>query len=407
MILGELVMGIRYGILLLLLLIALSFASALTVEEKTFSQTVYDDFVVSGANKEKCEEIAFVRVNDENYTILSVHADFMPNATGRIAGIGVYVNDANSALTFLQVSNFLNSWARVILPKSELGEKNKIRLCAKTSDVVTEIRILNDSIIGTYKIADFSKEGAFTKTVDNASPEVGEEVKVTVKLHNYGNEETFVTIKHIAENVEMPEVEITRGETEKSSWVAPGGEIAMEYYIKANVAIRMSLPYAIASYKNTFGEVVKLASTMPDLDVKGIEQKLFALLLTESSTSKTGERTKVTIAVKNKSTEAIRDVFVSISLPNEIALEGTNAKSIPIIEPNESISLAFYVSAQKPGAYRVGCNLLYDSVPFACEKITLTFEELGISYAIVAGAVLLAIGLAIYMYLYFSSEKKQ
>ncbi|MBI2530362.1 MAG: hypothetical protein HYW05_04430 [Candidatus Diapherotrites archaeon] len=392
--------------LLLFAIIGLSFAYSATVEEKTFAQMVYDDFVVSGANREKCEEIAFVRANDENYTILSVHADFMPNATGRIAGISVYVNDANSALTTLLAGNFLEDWARVILPKWELKEKNKIKLCAKTSDVVTEIKILNDSKIGTYRIADFSKEGAFTKTASNASPEVGEEVKVTVTLHNYGNEETFVTIKHIAENVEMPEIEITRGETEKNGWVAPGNEIAMEYYMRPKVAIRMSLPYAIAEYTNTFGETVKLASAMPDLDVKAIEQRLFAIVLPESNVKKTGERAKIAIAVKNQSTETIKDVFVSISLPEGIELEGSSSSNIPLIEAGETVSLAFYVSAQEPGTYRVGCNVTYDSVPLACDRVAIAYEAQGINYAIVAGAVLLAIGLAIYMYLYFSSEKK-
>ena len=393
--------------LLLFTIIGLSFAYSATVEEKTFAQMVYDDFIVSGANIEKCEEIAFVRANDENYTILGVHADFMPNATGRIAGISVYVNDANSALTTLLPGNFLEDWARVILPKAELKEKNKIKLCAKTSDVVTEIKILNDSKIGTYRIADFSKEGAFTKTVDDANPEVGEEVKVSVKLHNYGNEETFATIKHIAENVEMPEIEITRGETEKNGWVAPGSEMVMEYYIRPKVAIRMSLPYAIAEYTNTFGETVKLASTMPDLDVKAIEQRLFAIVLPESNVKKTGERAKIAIAVKNQSTEAIGDVFVSISLPEGIALEGANSRNIPLIEAGETVSIAFYVSAQEPGTYRVGCNVTYDSVPLACDRVAIAYEAQGINYAIVAGAILLAIGLAIYMYLYFSSEKKQ
>ncbi len=397
----------QFYALLVFAIIAISFASASTVEEKTFAQMVYDDFIVSGANSEKCEEIAFIRANDENYTILSVHADFMPNATGRIAGISIYVNDSNSALTFLQASNFLNDWARVILPKAGLKEKNKIKLCAKTSDVVTEIKILNDSKIGTYKIADFSKEGAFTKTAGDAAPEVGEEVKVTVTLHNYGNEETFATIKHIAENVEMPEIEITRGETEKNGWVAPGSDMVMEYYMRPRVAIRMSLPYAVAEYTNTFGENIKLASTMPDLDVKAIEQRIFAIVLPESNAKKTGDRMKIAIAVKNQSTETINDVFVSISLPEGIELEGTNSHNIPLLEAGETVSLAYYVSAQNPGTYRVGCNITYDSVPLACDRVAVVYEAQGINYAIVAGAVLLAIGLAIYMYLYFSSEKKQ
>lgn len=399
-------MKAQFYALLMFAIIGLSFASALTVEEKTFAQMVYDDFAVSGANREKCEEIAFVRANDENYTILSVHADFMPNPAGRIAGISVYVNDANSALTTLLAGNFLNDWARVIIPKAGLKEKNKIKLCAKTSDVVTEIKILNDSKIGTYRIADFSKEGAFTKIVSNASPEVGEEIKVTVRLHNYGNEETFATMKHIAENVEMPEIEITRGETEKNGWVAPGSEMAMEYYIRPKVAIRMSLPYAVAEYTNAFGENIKLASAMPDMDVKGIEQRLFAIVLPESNVKKTGERVKIAIAVKNKSTETIDDVFVSISLPEGIELEGANSSNIPSIEAGETVSLAFYVSAQDPGTYRIGCNITYDSVPLACDRVAVAYEAQGINYAIVAGAVLLAIGLAIYMYLYFSSEKK-
>jgi hypothetical protein len=216
----------------------MSFAYATTVEEKTFKQMVYDDFIVSGKNTEKCEDIAFIKTNDENYTILSLHAEFLPSAKGKIASITVYLNDANAALTTLQPSNFLNDWARVFLPKGQLKEKNKLKLCAKTSDVVVEVRILSDSKIGTYKTADFSEENAFTKTVSNTTPQIGEEIKVSVKLHNYGNEESFVTIRHFPPNAEMPEIEITHGDTEKSGWIAPGNEMLMEYYIKPKIAVR-------------------------------------------------------------------------------------------------------------------------------------------------------------------------
>ena len=152
---------------------------------------------------------------------------------------------------------------------------------------------------------------------------------------------------------------------------------------------------------------MKLASTMPDLSVKKIEQRLFAIVLPESNVKNAGERAKIAIAVKNQSTETIDDVFVSISLPEGIALEGASSHNIPLIEAGETVNIAFYVSAQEPGTYRIGCNITYDSVPLACEKVAIVYEAQGINSIIVAGAVLLAIGLAIYMYLYFSSEKKQ
>ncbi len=383
------------------------FCAAAVLSEKKLSESGYSDFVVQGADRNACKEIAFAKDLNQNaqgdFTVFSLHAEFLPVITEN-ASATIFLNAEENALETAKATVFENNWFRFVLPNEKLKAQNKIRVCLQTSSTVTEARMLSDSIIGTYKMPEFKAEN-FTKTVDNDAPLVGEEFEVTIKLSNTGSEATDINILHMKPEVENNYVQILRGQTSYFNIIKPGETITLKYSAKARKASPMSLAGAVAYYSNIFGERKKIVSNYPFLDVREPEVKVKALFLLKEAAKKVSETTSAQIAIKNEGQNTLYNIAVYLELPEGIMLvNGNIAENIVSLKPKETKFFDFNISSARAGDFELGCKLAYldyNVTETNCETARISFEEKKVPEEIVFAGIIVLGTLLVYAFFHF------
>src|SRR3989344_876270 len=353
-------------------------AAAEALSEQSLSQANFQGLTVEGANKQECESASFLKnsfIEQQGvFTIFSIHAEFLPVNEGE-AGISAFINDSEEALAELKPKDFKNNWARVQIPKENLSEKNTLKVCAKTSNSITTVKVLEDSKIGYYKMPVLTVE----KTVSDSRPIVGKEVKVTVKAKNIGSAEAKASVKYWS--IEEEIAQITKGDVEFEGIIKPGEAVELNYYVKPKYALQMDLASAWADFENVFGETERVYSNRPTLYVQEPEFKIMAFLSTQEQTAlKPGEQAEITLTLRNQAKAAIENVSISFQAPESVTLSKEKIEGV-----TKTINLSA-TSLFEEGSFQIGCKASYNDPALAsseCNKLVLEFEEPKASQAFV------------------------
>jgi len=390
-------------LVLFLFFVLLGAAEAKTLEEQTFKKMGYSGVIAQGANEEKCAEFAFYKnmeLNKEgHFTVLSVHAVFSPISEGK-AKVTVYLN--GEQVKELTTGEFRNKWARIVLEREKLKETNQLTICAKASESITKVEVLDDSIIGTYLMPYFP-EGTLTKKVSNDKPLVGEEVTITVTLRNEGSEAVEVKINRKKPNIEREDIEIIRAETqtEITGTVEAGKEIKLVYTAEIKLSETRVLEAAIATYTNIFGEKETIYSNYPEVIVLEPEKAIEPTIFMEKPLNTVGKEAEIIISAKNNSQNTKYNISLKLTAPEGVNIKGNTSQLIDSLEPKETRYFTVKASAEKAGVYELGCTAAYDAnVLEECEKTPLEFEETAPNTILPIGIVLMLIGLGFYAYIY-------
>jgi hypothetical protein len=404
----------KYGILIAFALIIPIIVGANTISEYSLEELGYAGIEATNMEEFECldAEILNVDTNNSVYTVLSIHAEFVPISDGK-AIVRTYLNDAN--ISELKPEDFSDGWARIILPREKQEQVNSIRICGKASLTISKIRIFNDSKIGLYFKEDFSREHSFSQEVSNPTPAPGEEFTVRAILRNYGSKESYAEIRYRKENLDewLPSIEVLKGKTsaegiipkciernEQEECVVPG-ELRIEYTARVKKPLKLTLFPAVAQYENVFGEKKQIESNRLNMEITEPEIKIEASMLPEKNTLKTGEKTRAIITIKNNGTSALYNLSVELNNEEMIEIEGKEQWLIKEIKAGELKEYDLNITSVVSGISEIGCTISYldyNVTETRCKNAEIVFEQAELNPAILAGAGLLIIGIVIYAY---------
>lgn len=394
------------------LVLALSVvASAETISESKFSELGYNDFSVLDSNKEDCSEYQFLKGANQNseeyYDVVSLHGEFAPIAS-RDAKISVYLSsERTSGMEEIGKANstdFKSGWLRIVLPGEKLSEQNLVRVCLRTSFSTSSATIKSDSAMGTYKMADFSKPGAMVESVTSTEPVVGEQITVTVTAKNMGSEGTNATLHYWDVPMLETSMKVVGGQTSKTEFLEPGQSTTMVYQVKAKRPVQMSLPRAIVTFTNVFGEEQSEYSNYQTLYVKQPPFLVSATILPDSESNPAGKSVPISIAVKNNGTSTIYNLGIEINAHPEGLSLGDASQTILELEPKEIKYLKADALSSQAGKYELGCSIVYLENPElkgSCALQAISFENPAAALIVGAIVILALISAIIFLYIHF------
>jgi hypothetical protein len=399
---------VKGKLLILLILLLASMASATTIEEKSFREYGVRSYSVEGVEHSGCVEVQFMRsaedLDPRNQHVLSLHADFSPLKRGP-AVINILIN--GEPLMEKNADEFSTGWARFSLPKEMLQELNQLEVCMHTTQSITKIEVLEDSIIGIYRMADFSHEDSLEKVVNTGNPTVNRPFTVTIVARNYGAGDANVFIDYRI--VAMPRVELIEGET-RFQGVIPAynfdtnqpGMASFNYKLFPKEEIRMTLPRATLTYTDIFGDAITVKSTQPDLYVERIDKPVEGLFVLENAFNAVGEEVEVKLVFKNNLGDEVQNIAVYIEGSEGLEVD-KKVDVVTSLEGQASTQIELKVKAEEAGAYALKCDIVFrdeniESIP--CPEEVIYFEQEKADVLLLAGAALAAVALLIYLFIY-------
>lgn len=378
--------------LFILLVILAGFAQAETIKEETFTSMGYEGFEIDGVNKKECQTITFFdEFNSEEFTIISVHFEFLPEIKGD-ANITVELN--NELISVITAGK--GGFERIIVQKEKLKEKNELELCGNTSNSIPKLQVLDDSMIGNYKTA-FFPEGSLKKEVVSSESIVGQEITVKTTLKNYGNEKALVEI--IDGDKERKDIELIKGKSSFTGEIKAGEEISLEFTYRLKDKDTRVLPNAEATYLNEFGEEEGIKSNYPEIKPSGHEKKLEPVIMLKKQINKINKESEIEIVIINNSLETIHNSKIRVFGAEELMLE-KKEKQFESIHPKEIVYFKTKVKSNTAGKFELGCEIEFEGKKVSCEKTTIIFEKEEIKQELVIGIAMVVIGVIIYLYLY-------
>lgn len=379
--------------------------SAFASIEKVFSDSGYSDFIVEGKNQQQCFAYSFLNENNpELYPILSLNADFFPVLNGTVQ-IDLYLNEIKKAS--LNASDFKCSGqciSRIWVNPNDLLEKTDINICISTSNSITKAVILSSSILGFYETPLFSKE-AFVKSVETKAVNLGETLKVSLKLKNLGSKKAYVDVNYMRNLVESePKSYDIIGDSYFNGVIDAGEEKTFEYLIKPLKVGTITIIPSSVEFTNIFSEKQVLLSNVVEIVVKELTEKVISEIILDKSKAKPGEIVNAKIALKNISSSKILDIDLKV-LSNDQELGSFNFDAL---NPNQTVYEDISVTSDMVSKSDITCTYSYEGKTSSCKVISVAFEREELSWAWIQSFVLILIGIVIFggLYLYITESGK-
>lgn len=390
-------------------------ASGESLFERSFAEMGYEDFLVEGAQKRGCQPILFLYPDnidiqgEEIYPIASIGLLLGPVQQGKI-DVNVSLNGNRiAALSILDFKCAAKTccgrkslcWERLALLKSLLQEEeNTLEVCLGTGNSITSILLSGESKVGLHKAADFSGENAFRVQAEKNDLVIGEKTTIRILLHNQGSASTTAKIEFARPLAEDKNAfSVVEGDTYFTGVVKAGEEVEISYVVKPRVAAYMTLPPAIVYYENEFGELESMFSNLVSLNVREPDRKIEAFIVKEEENAFVGQSIEMRLAVKNVGSDPLYDL--SVDLVGEVSIS-QQERGIAAIQPKETRYLPFTVSSPEAGKFPIGCTVTYLDLNVSeshCKDSFVLFALPSIGPEIYAGIALVAIAVAVYIYL--------
>lgn len=394
------------------LLIGLLFLASLGIAE-TISQVSLQNMGLQGfsnqlAQARVCNDFVLTKDLNKNsaefYTVFSLHVDFEP-VVSEDANVSVFLNANPQALSAAKATDFFNGWWRVRLPNQSLSEQNTVKVCLQNSLSTTSAHLLDDSLFGTYKLAEFTPTD-FTKTLSNQNPLWNEEFTVTVSLHNSGSESADVNILYQKPGVSFKHLAFVKGDTSFAGTIAPQQTVTFSYAMKSTKVGPFTMPGAVAYYANEFGEPQRILSNYPLMAVKEPEIKIKAVVLNKSTEKKlrVGEPVLLQAVITNYGQFEITNIALIFPSVDGLVWNTPSNQTIASIKPNETKTIDFSVTPLAERSFQAGCTLAYldfDVQSTACEPAQFSVEKSGFPVEWAGGIVLIILAIGVYLYYHY------
>jgi hypothetical protein len=407
------------------LIFLIFFSFSVFAENKViFSELGYES-VFFDSMDEKCIELDFLTdLNSfEKTAFLSLHLEFFgkQNTNDKIKVffnefLLTEFNSLNLSIGSVSDSSF-NAWKRIFVPGELINEKNKVKICIKTSNSTPKITFFNDSSFGFYSSSLF-KENSFEMNLMQ-EPIAGKDISVEITLRNYGVVSQQVEVFYRKEELEnrTPWVKFVSG---KSSflgevpscieWTETGcivpGEKTFSYLIRISKTGPLSILPAILNYENFFDEKISgKESNRLYLDVIAPKVQLTPFFIVPNSVFFVDEEIPLKLIVKN--TGLINAPEINLQLiSDELTLSSTSFNSFEL-NASESKEFNLIAFSSINGEFFIECNAVIPDyeLNFSCEKTSIVFQEKQLPLELIASAILGLIAVIALFYFYFKKSR--
>ena len=397
----------------LVLVPALSFAQGGSAVQYSLKELGYAGVEVQGVEADSCSEFVF-SIPDPGqgfFPIISLNAAFYPNALGE-AWVAVSLN--GSFIGRFGARDFRceeGCWARKELDTAMLGKENTLKVCLATGKSITRVLLSNESLIGYYKQPIFRPED-FRKCilldtgecVESYNASLGEDLNITLSLLNSGTLLSLVDLNNRVEEAGTRPARKEIGGTHFEGVILPGKSASINYTIRVEKAVPMSLPPGHAVYFNAFGEKESLSSNLVSIYPKG-EPELKATLGIESIDHSKKEAV-LSFTVFNKERIELTGIQAGVLLGEGLELVGGKSEiAIDRLGPRQAFSAGLSVKAAEDGDYAIGCAYSLQELPEKqCEPVIVSFKEENPLFLVGAVIALVAIAAGIYFFLLTREE---
>jgi len=401
--------------LLLAMMVILPLVAA-TENQVSLKELGYNSFELKETEKKACTEFLFSIPDPgkEFFPIISIKAAFLPKKEGK-ASVSLYLN--NAFLKSFNASDFKcargECWARTETDRELIKKENTLKVCASTGRSITGITISNDSLIGYYKKPRFRKKDfrkcimlENNKCVESYNASTGEDLNITIFLTNTGTALSTVDFNNRVREAGTRPSRKEIGQTSFSGIIYPNQTKTISYTIRVKKAVPMSLPPAIAVYKNAFGETETLSSNSIFIYPKQGAELTSTIGIEAINQEKKEAILSFTIFNKEKAPIKKIKAFLEPSTGLEI-LNGNSKIELGELGARQAYTQKITVRAISQGSYSIGCTYSAKDVPEKkCEKARLSFKEENPVLVIGAIVVLSAIAVVIYFYIATREEYK-
>ncbi|MDO8625755.1 MAG: hypothetical protein Q7R47_06745 [Candidatus Diapherotrites archaeon] len=388
---------------------------AAVINEYSLSAHGFAGVLAEGSNTTACADY-LVRA-DQNwlalgaYPMFSIHADFSPVASPD-ANLVVVVNaDGNG--TAITADQFQNGWFRSDLNSLITGD-NTIRLCANTSDSTTRIEVSDDSLLGVYQKPVFLRTD-FVKRIPSGAPQVGDEFEIAITLHNSGSEKADVNVFYKKPYVPYDAILFVKGQTQFLGQIIPGETISFSYTAKSTRTGMVTVPAAILSYTNIFGETENRVSNYPVILIGEPDISVDATILNKTTQKRVfvSDTVPLEVVIQNTGLSDIYNIAVALDqnaafyfspATDKTGFSASGNQAISVLKAGESRTLPFSVTASQEGRFSVGCTITYqdsNTHQTRCQPAHLIVEAAQGSTALLAGFVLVLAAALLYLYYHF------
>lgn len=396
-------------VLLFILLVFVLNVQAETISQSSFVNLGLAGFENAQASQTVCKDFLILKNLEENapdfFSVLSLHVQFEPVASGD-ANLTVFLNDQPIPVAAIKASEFENEWVRIRLPNANLLEQNRVEICLSNSNSTTHTVLLSDSLFGTYKLAEFLQSN-FVKTVSENNPVLGQTFDATIFVHNSGSAPAKVTVLYKKPEVTFKHLSFVKGQTSFDGTIAPKQTISFSYSLKPKKTGPLTLPAAILSYQNEFGETKQVVSNYPLINVVLPDIKITAVMLNKSTEKKllVGKPIPLQIILTNYGNNTISNV--SVILPQESGLSFGEQQNLLVesIAAGETKTVELTATPLQKGSFEAGCRLAYLDLEVegtTCESSRFFVEEPAFPIEF-AGAIVFLV-LAVLVYLFFHNR---
>jgi len=189
------------------------------------------------------------------------------------------------------------------------------------------------------------------------------------------------------------------GQTHFEGSIHPGETKILNYPVRVEKAVPMSLPPAFATYMDVFGETKELNSNSVYI-VPKTEMALIGTLGIES-VNNTDREAVISLTLFNKEKIAIENVKAQIVLPKGLtAINGSTEFEFSKMGSREAATRSVVVKASQDGEFVFDCSYSGENTgQRKCPQAMLRFKEENITVLVGAITILAVIALAIYIYI--------
>ncbi len=388
-------------------LVVCSAVTGLTVSEHTWSEFGFSGISVDGTDQNGCQDMTFlVDENDlvaGNYGILSLKADFLPVAS-EDANVSVYINyDVNGVS--VESTKFKNGWFRWNLSADQLKKDVYVQVCAQTSNSTTRIDVSDESVFGVYQKPVFTKTD-FVKRIQRTDLLVGEEFEITVSLTNSGSEAVDVNVFYKKPYVPYDAILYVKGQSQYLGTIAPGKTVEYSYIGKSTKSGMVTVPAAIVTFTNIFGEEETLISNYPVIQIDDAPVAVSGVVLNKGTQKRVFvfQEVPVQIVVKNNGLTEIKNLSIALNQNESLVFSPQPTHALAELKAGESRTLEFSVAPSTEGRFELGCLLTYQDSNIRqtdCQPTSIVVEPQPQRTELLAAVVLVLTAVLVFLYYHF------
>jgi hypothetical protein len=396
----------KWVLFLFFLAVLTSVVTGATFYETSIKEIGYDTITAQGAKQTECVEILFSLPEKwEQNTVVSplVSINFTSNPVLEgDARISIGVNDSTPQ-TFAPIAAFCKEntcWKRIPLLREQVTQElNTLSLCAQTSNTITQLIIHNTSKIGLYTTPVFSIE----TIPESYTPTFGETVNIQVTAQNTGSETASIRFQRAREVAADKNVfRVVDGDTRWEGELVPGTSETITYTIRPKIHGPFSIPPAIVFFENIFGEPDFLFAQPVQLVVQQPEKPVDVRIIKQTETIRVGEKTPITIAIKNKTQNKLEAVKIGIVSSLTLAGEQSHTFTLP---PHETATITVFGVSSVPGTFTLGCTVSlpeYGSSVVRCADQSIIVVQEVTQPSLIWGIGFILLGVLVYILIRFS-----